>query len=761
MAVRIKLTIQVQSDFHVGTGTGRGRATDAVFLSDEQGLPYIPGSTIKGLARVEAKELITLYHPHLGPVPDEKSFESSTFYEVFGGGNADGFAEDRVFFEDARLLTTFPLADVARLRTGRSARDRISGVAKQDHLFFYEDAPAATFEARLTSDTNLSPVALLLLLLSIRRIEALGGQRRRGKGRVECTVEVEDSGAVEFQADEPPTVAGPLTLPHDSWREVFVRFAKPILKGTVARGDRFAAPSLAIRPCTSRTKNVCWLVYAVAESPLALAHDRAVDNVIESADFISGTTVRGAVAWDWLRQGVPATDPVFTEAIANEKVAFGPLYPVKENWGGHATMPFPTPASIYTCKRYPGALSDSPAHHGVADRFSVSMSQRCKQPGCNAALSSCGGYLQLAGDDDRDLTLDHANVTLRVLQRNDVDNAQLFGIEAIPRGTWFAGYVWGPEHLLEAILSNWKSLWRSLRVGKVRTRGLGLLSMQCVPAVAESHETFPNLLQEGWAADFANKDEFFLTLYSDTIALDQWMRPVTQLDAAELWRQINGSGSVPFRMESGYVATRRIGGYLGAVGLPRTADVALQAGSTWKLKWTNTEAQERQFAANKLLHAQSIGIGFRRAEGFGRVIVNCPVHLIANDLLSNVSFHGSCVTEMRPRRKSEVPRHLQGAENWMVVCSSTVQDRSGYRRLLHECSQAAHPASALEDALKNSKRTDAGKRESLTRFVDHNRQRLFGEREIGDALHELQDKPLESGEIKRFIEELIALAEGR
>lgn len=55
----MNLTFEIQflSDWHCGSGLGAGAESDAEMIKDENGLPYIPGKTIKGLLRDALDEI--------------------------------------------------------------------------------------------------------------------------------------------------------------------------------------------------------------------------------------------------------------------------------------------------------------------------------------------------------------------------------------------------------------------------------------------------------------------------------------------------------------------------------------------------------------------------------------------------------------------------------------------------------------------------------------------------------------------------------
>ena len=47
----LKLTVEILSYWHAGSGLGRGADLDALVLRNGDDLPYLPGRTLKGLLR--------------------------------------------------------------------------------------------------------------------------------------------------------------------------------------------------------------------------------------------------------------------------------------------------------------------------------------------------------------------------------------------------------------------------------------------------------------------------------------------------------------------------------------------------------------------------------------------------------------------------------------------------------------------------------------------------------------------------------------
>lgn len=58
--MKINYTIQLHSYWHCGSGLAAGTDVDLLVIKDADGLPYIPGKTIKGLVREAVDELLTL-----------------------------------------------------------------------------------------------------------------------------------------------------------------------------------------------------------------------------------------------------------------------------------------------------------------------------------------------------------------------------------------------------------------------------------------------------------------------------------------------------------------------------------------------------------------------------------------------------------------------------------------------------------------------------------------------------------------------------
>ena len=97
---RTKVVIELLSYWHAGSGEGRGGDVDALVIRDKDGLPYLPGKTIKGLFR----EGIQICE-------DAGEISPKTTERLFGKhadkGSNTGSKPGLLYFQDARMEKSY------------------------------------------------------------------------------------------------------------------------------------------------------------------------------------------------------------------------------------------------------------------------------------------------------------------------------------------------------------------------------------------------------------------------------------------------------------------------------------------------------------------------------------------------------------------------------------------------------------------------------------------------------------------------------
>lgn len=189
------LIIEILSDWHPGTGRGSGFYLDAVVYKDPDGLPRLPGRTLKGLLRDALERAERWQWPG---IPE------GTTWQFFGsrGQSRDPHRQRDENLSDAGALRVSDaclppeVADYLKSQPGRrlidhlyrehfsTAIDHASGVAKSKSLRGMEVIVPLTLEARISLIPGRELANWQETLVGVLPlINAVGAHRTRGFGR--------------------------------------------------------------------------------------------------------------------------------------------------------------------------------------------------------------------------------------------------------------------------------------------------------------------------------------------------------------------------------------------------------------------------------------------------------------------------------------------------------------------------------------------------------------------------------------------------
>lgn len=196
------IVLDIVSYWHAGTGRGDGPGADAIVARTRQGLPFLPGRTVKGLVRdaVAAAD-------RAGAIddPDAKRLETwfgSDVIRVERDDRERQLEEARYTTEAGRLrFGSATLGDAwaawaATHRTERghlvhtfaSTRIGTDGVAHDETLRTIEISVPMTLRAPVEGLDEASEAALSIALPLFLR--SAGAHRRRGLGRIDARLEM-------------------------------------------------------------------------------------------------------------------------------------------------------------------------------------------------------------------------------------------------------------------------------------------------------------------------------------------------------------------------------------------------------------------------------------------------------------------------------------------------------------------------------------------------------------------------------------------
>ncbi|MBK8794935.1 MAG: hypothetical protein IPM07_00310 [Anaerolineales bacterium] len=637
MSIRLEFEITFKSDFHIGAGHGLGLEIDSALLRDADGVPVIRGTVLAGLLRDSLMNLLALE-----PLRPHRSCQASGASETTSEycGQFDQQAEDcplctifgsprrpkRWYFSSARPAGLEEPQKMGSWRAGETAAQNATRVrvnprtrrAENSKLFTREEGDRSLrfrFVAECVGPDVAAQDEAAWLTAAARSLRNLGASKRRGRG--ECDVHLVAGG------DE---------------QALLERFAWILGASKDNVGQEKSAPqTLATERIHLGTlSNHAYRLQVIVrtDEPLLLARRAEAGNQYETLESIPGSVLRGALAWRIAQRfGAALNDQErrteapyqnFVDLFFRDAVRFSSLLPVQvskqHKFQGYPTLV--TPRDLVTCKLYPGYKGDPDKGHGVWSlAYDDAMLDQC--PDCGADLESVSGFLLLnpAGMSVQFKPQQSVEMHIRI---GRVRTGNLFGYVALEPGQYFAGEITCADEQVWKTLAEMTGLAspgqvQNLHLGKASRRGYGKVSLLLQEGETPPWQGTP--LQE--RVTDANK--VVLTFISDAIIADPWGRFAQGFAQEWLQQELDLPAGVEVCVDEtrAFSAVRAVDAFNGKLGLPRTRDQALVAGSSVRLSLSDIDLSTLQA---HLAAAETRGIGCRREEGFGCIVFNHPVH---------------------------------------------------------------------------------------------------------------------------------------
>lgn len=415
---------------------------------------------------------------------------------------------------------------------------------------------------------------------------------------------------------------------------------------------------------------VTWvLLKAEALTAVAIPRRFEAGNLYESQMEIPGTTVRGAFAAAYLNSGKPVNEE-FRRLFENQKVRFGPLRPLPQNV---KDLPdfipvMPVPKSARSCKYDDGLQEEG---HGVLD-FLFEASAESPEKRKELTCHQCGAPIEplekpwLVVNWKQEFGVDYkpdfrlnTHVGIGAIGTREMEVAmegRLFSLQCFPQGTKFSGWIAITDGDADSLLKNLGfekrdgEVWQlsfHLRVGR-RSSTYGALEVEAQvsdnPPWDQTHgcfdERWKNFQKGFWQRlgspenlrlrseikqDFVNGYVFSITFITDTILLDQFLRPYRILTPEEVAKRLE----IPedkVQLLASFSRHQIIRGWNNAHRLPKEQDLAISVGSVF-LFIVQKDAVGEDALKQKLRAWEENGIGWRRNEGFGQVLICDPWHV--------------------------------------------------------------------------------------------------------------------------------------
>jgi CRISPR-associated protein Csx10 len=396
------------------------------------------------------------------------------------------------------------------------------------------------------------------------------------------------------------------------------------------------------------------------------------------------------VAARYLREIGEPGDETFNHIFLRNGVLFSNLYPVREGKDLAKVLP----ATARSCKAHGGFLhdlADDPAGHGVSDMlmraaaFQVSrdyslIDEITVCPRCKQQTHRFAGFYERHSDPDDyySKVVVHKRHQTHVginRKRQSAEQGFLFAQQVIneakPRSSarrnlrpglleaqenepdmahkfdsqFFAGDLIIKDELSEFLMNTLLAEDTRLWLGESRSRGLGQMQVALrEEAEADTSEVVSERISKfnkKFVEHIRQAEEvsyFSITLQSDAIISDAFMRPKAVLEGGDLIQalSIDSPDDVShMSLQSVYASagTRLIQSWNMASGYPKPDDMAIAMGSVFLFKVDQMSATD---LAGPLAILEERGIGKRRSEGFGRLVVCDPFHWEVSELWQNI-----------------------------------------------------------------------------------------------------------------------------
>ncbi len=409
-----------------------------------------------------------------------------------------------------------------------------------------------------------------------------------------------------------------------------------------------------------------WVILeGVAETPIALPQRAEAGNTYESLPEIPGTAVRGAFASLFiLNKGLTKdNEPDFIRCFENPKVRFGPLRPLPDKLPTEIrAIPFPVPQSARSCKYDSGFVK-----HGVKDSLAYVTIMKWKTKEENSAdkdnkegsaddkCQCCGAPMEpldskwmipcwnpetnefVAFDYDPEFRLNtHVGIGAVNEDADLSEEGRLFSIQHFPAGTKFRGWIAIDDSMkIEDINIEKETV---LRIGR-RKRSYGAMKIIGISEISETpwekclslnerldrFQKIKNELKETKLKIKPDDYQFFsITCLTDLILLDNFLRPCRSITSHQIAKYLNLPEDKIIALAS-LTGTRLIIGWNTAHRLPKENDVAITAGSVFLFAIKNGSCPTDFVKNLKIL--ENNGLGWRRSEGFGQVLICDPFHV--------------------------------------------------------------------------------------------------------------------------------------
>lgn len=631
---RYRLMLEMESDWHVGTGAGIRGYIDSLIARDHRDLPCVPAKTVTGILR-DGCEMLAFGLDHgrnegpwsrlvtflFGEEPSKTLHSKGLELRPLPAALSirPAFLEPALADRLTGNPAMAPLRQALTFLKPGVAIDRDTGTAADDMLRIVEMARAgamleanAELEHGLDQTTRVNIEQFLACGAALSR--KLGGDRRRGAGA--CRVKLQRQGGSEIAS---AAAAEALTIVARQGERA--EFHAAILRASDQR--RALARSSADLPNVIAADGQGLVVIPVAlalDLPVS-APRRVAGNVNETLDYIPGTYLIGPVRAALAELGFDAAEAIhsgalqvsnFTIDVDGSRGLAMPFALAVDKLAGKASKA----SFIYNTllKPVPDGIQGKQLRSGFVrwvDRPGAPLSAR--EPGPEYVVQT---HNTINDSSQRPVSAEGGVYSIEALQRGQVLRGE---VRARPRDSATV------EQALRSLIG------QPLRLGRAKKDDYGLARIMDVGTPGAPRPSQPGSQLVVWCLSDVLLSGLSLGAAATRESLRGAVAALVGLEAGQLRDPAVAGG-----LRKDAIRTKRIDDWHAGWGLPRPSLVGIAAGSCVVYEFA-PEVPAPDPIALGIRAAE--GIGERRAEGYGEIALNPPL-LMRTSLTSQAAAAG-------------------------------------------------------------------------------------------------------------------------
>lgn len=438
MRIPYKISIKPQS-YLLCSNAETTSTLDSQFVFDQNGFPYFPGKTFKGLLKESMIEVLEM----MGKPEKEVVETICHFFGVEGDHynhgkleisnfHLEGYDDQAPYFKSKDKLTKYQVQQYYLTRVQQTAIDPDTEIAKDTSLRTYgvlNHGRASTFVATMTLD--LSEGHLMLLKHALLNLRRAGTRRNRGFGQIKCNIDPDNTP----QLDDTPQTDNNIRQENPTW----------------TAGHNALSVKITLR------------------EPIVLGTQNTDTNTVFSQDYVSGSQVLGMLAWDWKDKA--SAD--FKALFLDNQLVFSPCYPNGAQ---------PLPASIHR-EKYAAEVVIHNILEAKPDTVTKGIGGLVKQNVGKVQVEKHFNFHasrpnRSAGRSMKDREEDTENKVQK-------SSGGIFYYEALAKGTVFEGEITGDVACLEKLYGVFGGK-NAFRLGKSKSSQYGNVEVVIEPTAKET-----------------------------------------------------------------------------------------------------------------------------------------------------------------------------------------------------------------------------------------------------------------------------------